>query len=137
MAANASGLVWTGPRQVLFSEIKNRPPHGRSWRPRRAASEQRDVYLPSHERGMAHRSYASPDGKWVLLVEMDQDHGLGALPRGSHGRQFAGPPGGTARRRLHVRGMVARWQMDVSHLQGRRSSITSGGSVFLTANRSS
>ena len=25
---NASGLVWTGPRQVLFSEIKMGAPHG-------------------------------------------------------------------------------------------------------------
>ena len=34
----------------------------------------RDVYLPADEPAMAHRSYSSPDGKSVLLVEMDQDH---------------------------------------------------------------
>lgn len=32
------------------------------------------VYLPADVAGMAHRSYLSPDGKWVLLVEMDGDH---------------------------------------------------------------
>ena len=33
--------------------------------------EERDVYVPPHERGMEHRSYLSPDGRWVLLAEMD------------------------------------------------------------------
>jgi hypothetical protein len=31
------------------------------------------VYVPATESGMAHRSYPSPNGKWVLLVEMDED----------------------------------------------------------------
>lgn len=70
---NASGLVWTGPRQVLFSEIKMGVHMGLV-----TAEETRigarDVYLPADEPAMAHRSYLSPDGKWVLLVEMDQDH---------------------------------------------------------------
>jgi len=26
--ANASGLVWTGPKQVMFSKIRKSPPHG-------------------------------------------------------------------------------------------------------------
>ena len=93
---NASGLVWTGPRQVLFSEIKKAPHMGIV-----AAEEsrigQRDVYLPMHEHAMAHRSYLSPDGKWVLLVEMDQDHlwapcRLVPMDGSSPGRQV-GPPG--------------------------------------------
>jgi hypothetical protein len=70
---NASGLIWTAPRHVLFSEIKQVPQMGIV-----AAEESRigqhDVYLPAHEHAMAHRSYLSPDGKWVLLVEMDHDH---------------------------------------------------------------
>jgi WD40 repeat protein len=32
----------------------------------------RDVYVPPHERGMAHRSYPSPDGKQMLMVEMNE-----------------------------------------------------------------
>ncbi|HWU41055.1 MAG TPA: hypothetical protein VN203_25670, partial [Candidatus Acidoferrum sp.] len=70
---NASGLTWTGPRQVLFSEIKQGAHMGIV-----AANETRlgtrDVYLPTDAGAMAHHSYVSPDGKWVLLVEMDQDH---------------------------------------------------------------
>ena len=34
-------------------------------------SGSRDVYQPEHVRGMAHRSYLSPDRKWVLVAEMD------------------------------------------------------------------
>jgi Tol biopolymer transport system component len=38
-------------------------------------SGERDVYLPpGREIGMAHRSYLSPDRKWVLVAEMD-NHG--------------------------------------------------------------
>jgi WD40-like Beta Propeller Repeat len=43
-----------------------------------AAEESRigqyDVYLPTHVQGMAHLSYPSPDGRWVLIVEMDGHH---------------------------------------------------------------
>jgi class 3 adenylate cyclase/Tol biopolymer transport system component len=94
---NASGLVWTGSRQVLFSEIKLGLHMGIV-----AAEESRmgarDVYLPADERGMAHRSYLSPDGKWVLVVEMDGDHlwvpcRLVPADGSSPGRQV-GPPGG-------------------------------------------
>jgi eukaryotic-like serine/threonine-protein kinase len=70
---NASGLVWTGPRQVLFSEIK-KSPHMGIVASDDGRHEQRDVYLPEHEHAMAHMSYASPDGNWILLVEMDRDH---------------------------------------------------------------
>ena len=31
----------------------------------------RNVYVPPPPDGMAHRSYRSPDGRWVLVVEMD------------------------------------------------------------------
>jgi eukaryotic-like serine/threonine-protein kinase len=37
-------------------------------------SQKRKVYWPAATPGMAHRSYLSPDGKWVILVEMDRDH---------------------------------------------------------------
>lgn len=97
MLRNASGLVWTGPRQVLFSEIKTTIHMGIV-----AAEEsrigERDVYLPQEEPAMAHRSYLSPDGKWVLLVEMDQDHlwlpcRLVPMDGGTPGRHV-GPLGG-------------------------------------------
>jgi DNA-binding winged helix-turn-helix (wHTH) protein/Tol biopolymer transport system component len=70
---NASGLVWTRPQQVMFSKMRKSPHMGIV-----AAEEsrigERDVYVPAREPGMAHRSYPSPDGKWVLVAEMDQDH---------------------------------------------------------------
>ena len=33
--------------------------------------QKREVYVPPGERSMAHHSYLSPDGQWVLVVEMD------------------------------------------------------------------
>ena len=70
---NASGLVWTGPQQVMFAEIK-KPPHMGIVAADERRIGQQDVYLPTHEHAMAHLSYASPNGEWVLIVEMDEDH---------------------------------------------------------------
>ena len=67
---NASGLVWTGPQQVMFAEIKPSPHMGIVAADERPIG-QRDVYLPAHERAMAHLSYTSPNGESVLIVEMD------------------------------------------------------------------
>jgi Tol biopolymer transport system component len=67
---NASGLVWARSGTVLFSEIKQSP-HMGIVAARESRTEQGDVYLPPQGRGMAHRSYPSPDGKSVLVVEMD------------------------------------------------------------------
>jgi serine/threonine protein kinase len=68
--ANASGLVWIDPRRLLFSE-KREGLHMALV----TAAENRvgvhDVYVPPTDQGMAHRSYVSPDRKWVLLAEMD------------------------------------------------------------------
>ncbi|SPF44229.1 Serine/threonine protein kinase [Candidatus Sulfopaludibacter sp. SbA4] len=94
---NASGLTWTGPRSVLFSEIKKGIHMGLVATDENRMSR-RDVYLPASEPGMAHRSYLSPNGKWVLLVEMDEDHlwePCRVVPAdgNSPGRKV-GPPGG-------------------------------------------
>jgi eukaryotic-like serine/threonine-protein kinase len=67
---NAEGLTWLNDRQVLFSEIKT----GMHMGVVTAAADgsgRRGVYLPEHERAMAHFSYASPDRKWALVIEMD------------------------------------------------------------------
>jgi Tol biopolymer transport system component len=94
---NASGLIWTGPGRVLFSEIKMGLHMGivSSGENREDAH---DVYLPAEQPSMAHRSYMSPDGKWVILVEMDPDHfwlpcRLVPADGSSMGRRV-GPPGG-------------------------------------------
>lgn len=70
---NAAALTWLDREHVMFSELN----------PRTTASvaimglvsamesraEERYVYLPTG--GMAHRSWISPDRKWVLASEMD------------------------------------------------------------------
>jgi len=96
MLPNAAGLTWVGPRMVLFSEIKSGV-HMAIVTAGENRAKERDVYVPPHERGMGHRSYLSPDGKNVLVVEMDND---GWLPcrvvpfdGSSPGRQV-GPPKG-------------------------------------------
>jgi hypothetical protein len=94
---NASGLIWAGPEQVLFSEIKMGVHMGIVAAPENRIGE-RDIYLPETEPAMAHRSYLSPDGKSVLVVEMDQDHRW--LPCrvvpivGSTRGRYVGPLGG-------------------------------------------
>jgi Tol biopolymer transport system component len=58
-------------------------------------SNLREIYFPIQDRGMAHYSYLSPDQKWVLLVEMDEEwRPCRVVPfsGGSLGRQV-GPPG--------------------------------------------
>jgi serine/threonine protein kinase/Tol biopolymer transport system component len=97
MLRNASGLVWTGPRQMMFSEIRMGV-HMAVVASGENRVGQRDVYVPRDEPDMAHRSYPSPDGKWVLLVEMDIDHlwePCRLVPAdGSSSGNKVGPPGG-------------------------------------------
>lgn len=70
--SNASGLVWLDKKRVLFAEIKNKDIHMAIVAAEENRASARDVYVPPHVRGMAHRSYPSPDGKWVLVVEMER-----------------------------------------------------------------
>ena len=70
LLANASGLTWFEPDRVLFSEIR-KGIHMAIVSATESRAQQRDVYVPPSELGMAHRSYASPDRRWVLLAEMD------------------------------------------------------------------
>jgi eukaryotic-like serine/threonine-protein kinase len=96
---NASGLVWIDKSKLLFSEIKDRRLHMAIVTSDESRAGSRDLFVPPHERGMAHRSYPSPDGKWMLLVEMNE---RGALDRcrlapmdGSSTGQQIGPPSGS------------------------------------------
>jgi Tol biopolymer transport system component len=93
---NASGVLWTGPRQLLFSEIRKSPLMG-VVAADEGRSEQRDVYVPAQAQGMAPLSYPSPDRRWVLLVEMDEHHAwtpcrVVPVDGGGPGR-LVGPPG--------------------------------------------
>jgi Tol biopolymer transport system component len=67
---NASGLRWTDPQHVLFSEIESGI-HMRLVETTESRTDARIVYVPESIRGMAHRSYLSPDRKNVLVTEMD------------------------------------------------------------------
>jgi Tol biopolymer transport system component len=73
---NASGLTWTGTARVMFSELVGGE-HMALMAANEGQGDARQVYVPPSDLGMAHRSYLSPDGKWVLLSEMTQ---FGWLP---------------------------------------------------------
>jgi DNA-binding winged helix-turn-helix (wHTH) protein/Tol biopolymer transport system component len=66
---NASGLSYIGPHEVMYSEFKTGI-HLGIVASQDDRSHHREVYFPTHVRGMAHYSYLSPDRKSVLLVEM-------------------------------------------------------------------
>jgi serine/threonine protein kinase/Tol biopolymer transport system component len=73
--SNATGLTWIDPHHVMFSEIRS------GWHfavvtAAESRAEQRDIYVPALESGMAHYSHLSPDGKWVLVEEMDTESWL-------------------------------------------------------------
>ncbi len=93
---NASSLTWIdNGKHVLFSEIKEGL-HMVLVTTDEARGQSRDVYAPPGERSMVHHSYLSPDGRWVLMVIMDNQGGL--LPcqvvpfDGSGGARAVGPP---------------------------------------------
>jgi len=91
---NAAGLTWLDEHRLLFSEMQT-PPHMGIVTATENRSAHREIYFPTHQRGMAHYSYPSPDRKWVLAVEMDPDWlpcRLIPMAGGSPGRQV-GPPG--------------------------------------------
>ncbi len=67
---NASGLTWIDNSHLLFSEIRGGI-HMAVVTAEESREGERDVYVPAHERGMAHRSAISPHEKWVLITEME------------------------------------------------------------------
>ncbi len=66
---NATGLTWIDSNRLLFSEIREGI-HMGTVTASPARSDERDVYFPADPRGMAHRSYISPDKRWAVIVEM-------------------------------------------------------------------
>jgi serine/threonine protein kinase/Tol biopolymer transport system component len=93
---NATSLTWIdGGKRLLFSEIKQGI-HMVVVTTDEGRGQSRDVYSPPGERSMAHHSYLSPDGHWVLIVEMDSRGNL--LPcrvvpfQGSGKMRVVGPP---------------------------------------------
>ncbi len=67
---NASGLTWLDKNRMLYSEIKSGIHMGVVTSGENRSREQ-VVYFPAATTSMVHRSYASPDRKWAILVEME------------------------------------------------------------------
>ncbi|HKW25794.1 MAG TPA: protein kinase [Terriglobales bacterium] len=66
---NACGLNWLDQDHLLYSQITNGEHMALvSSDPSRAHGHA--IYSPETPLGMAHRSYLSPDHKWVIVVEM-------------------------------------------------------------------
>jgi DNA-binding winged helix-turn-helix (wHTH) protein/Tol biopolymer transport system component len=80
MLANGSGMTWIdsgGQRRIMFSEYKGiGGVHMGIVTSTESRSEERDVYVPTNTEGMAHRSRISPDGKQVLVAEMERTNWL-------------------------------------------------------------
>jgi eukaryotic-like serine/threonine-protein kinase len=93
---NAAGLVWLDQNQLLFSQARSGIHLGVV-----TATATRDdlheIYLPEHERGMAHYSYPSPDRHWAVVVEMNGNGGWAPCRLisldGRHAVGSAGPDG--------------------------------------------
>jgi serine/threonine protein kinase/Tol biopolymer transport system component len=96
MLPNASGLTWVDDRHILFSEIKSGV-HMAVVTSTENRSQERDIYVPGAEQGMAHHSHLSPNHKWVLIAYAMDASGL--LPcrlvpfDGSSPARVVGPPG--------------------------------------------
>ena len=98
MLRNASSLTWIQEgKGLLFSEIKSGL-HMGVVTTDEARGQSRDVYLPAGDRSMAHHSYLSPDGKWVLIVLMNAQGQLTqcrVVPFNGGAEQLVGPEGAT------------------------------------------
>src|SRR5271154_640454 len=98
---NSSSLTWIeGGKRLLFSEIKEGL-HMAVVTTDEGRGNSRDVYVPAGKRSMAHHSFLSPDGRWVLIVEMDSRGEI--IPcrivpfDGSNEIRVVGPPNGACR----------------------------------------
>src|SRR5262249_30443118 len=70
---NAAALTWipnTTPARVLYSFFRAENIHMAVASASEGGLDVRPVYVPPSLSGMAHRSAISPDGRWVLIVEM-------------------------------------------------------------------
>jgi hypothetical protein len=103
---NASGLIWSSPGRILFSEMKKNP-HMGIVTAQESRIDQRDLYIPAHEGGMAHRSLRHRTGsprswwKWITIFS-------GRRAACFHGRQLGWPPSRSLRQWLPH----ATWSLD-------------------------
>jgi len=69
---NAAGLTWLDRHQLLFSRVRAGQ-HMGIVTGSATGQEFRDLYFPSHQRAMAHSSWASPDHRSALVREMNEN----------------------------------------------------------------
>ena len=103
---NAAALTWVDRQHVMFSEAGDGMFMSVVTATESRAGE-RDVYRPANLGGMAHRSWISPDRKWILVSEMDS---LGWLP--CRLLPFDGSAGGAAVGPQKARCTYAGWSPD-------------------------
>lgn len=77
LLSNAAGLTWLDAHQLLFSQIRSGL-HMGVVTGTVTREDFRELYFPKHERAMAHYSYASPDRRSALVVEMNEKRGWGS-----------------------------------------------------------
>ena len=95
---NSSSLTWIERgKRLLFSEMREGL-HLVLVTTDEDRGNSRDIYVPPGKRSMVHHSYLSPDGRWVLVVEMDS---LGKIEpcrvvpfQGEKDIKIVGPPNG-------------------------------------------
>jgi len=73
---NAASLTWIkasdgGKPRILFTSMTGEGLHMGVFTAEENRANQRTIYLPADKSGMAHRAALSPDGRSVLVVEMD------------------------------------------------------------------
>ncbi len=69
---NAAGLRWLGSDEVLFSRIRSGL-HMGVVRGKLTTQQFRELYYPANQEEMAHYSFASPDRRVAVVVQMDKD----------------------------------------------------------------
>ena len=67
---NATGLTWLDRQRILFSEVKGGAVHMGLVTAQETRGDEREIYFTQENDGMVHRSYASPDRKWIVAAEM-------------------------------------------------------------------
>ncbi len=105
---NASSLSWIdGGNRFLFSEIRQGL-HMVLVETDLSRGHSRDVYVPPGERSMVHHSYLSPDGRWVLIVTMNNKGEIApcqVVPfQGTEEARVVGPAQGTC--------LAGAWSLD-------------------------
>ena len=120
---NAEGLTWfkdrTGQARVVFSEMTGLGGQMSIVASNDNRTEPRNIYVPPPPDGMAHRSYLSPDGQWVLVIEMDGQSWLPCRLVPFDG-QFDRKDRRTHSLAVHGRSVDAGRKMDVLHRDDRK-----------------